>query len=178
MRLLLCCVTTILVATFAPCGASDAANKKSGNAPAAAESKAADAGKPVLKGATLSLHTSAGEKRIDTCLAVTVEAADGKVLAQVKHAGCSDDKELSRLRFIKNSEHTLSLDVSAWAEDSSNCKGFKVRISQEGTARGAWEFDAKVTLKFADGTTLVAEKAGITFSNVGDSAMAEFSNGD
>ena len=138
--------------------------------------------KPTLKGAEVALHTSAGEKRIDTCLFITIESKDGKVLARVADAACSELKDQARLRYIKNSDHKLALDVPAWGEDRDACKGFTVKIWQEPAANthvtAPWEFDAKITLKFADGTTLNADKASIRFVDRGDTATTSFSSSE
>ena len=138
--------------------------------------------KPTLKGAEVAIHTSSGEKRLDTCLFVTIESKDGKVLARVAGAACSELKDQTRLRYIKNSDHKLALDVPAFGEERESCKGFTVKIWQEPAANKkvltAWEFDAKVTLKFADGTTLNADKAAISFVDRGEGATTKFSSGE
>ena len=138
--------------------------------------------KPTLKSAEVAIHTSGGEKRLDTCLFLTIESKDGKVLARVANAACSELKDQTRLRYTKSSDHKLALDVPAFGEERENCKGFTVKIWQEPAANTKaltpWEFDAKVTLKFADGTTLNADKASISFVDRGEGATAKFSSGE
>lgn len=138
-------------------------------------------GKPTLKGAEITLHTTGGDKRIDTCVFVTVETKDGTVLARVSDAACSELNDKVRLRYTKNSDHALGLDVIDWGEQADKCKGFRVKIWQvpaAATRSATWEFDAKLILRFADGSMLTDEKTGIKLVDRGESATSAFSNSD
>jgi hypothetical protein len=130
-------------------------------------------------GATLSrveLFTLTGDednKDHDTGIYVTVKTSDGQsLLASVNNAD-SSGKDMTT--YNDDSHHIVPLVVEAPGALRSDCRGFKVRMWIKTNGNDNWSIDdARVTLYFSDGTTLVAEQLG--FSLDGDGAATEFAS--
>lgn len=131
------------------------------------------------EGATLSraeLFTLTGDednKDHDTGIYVTVKTSDGQsLLASVNNAD-SSGKDMTT--YNDDSHHIVPLVVEAPGALKPDCRGFKVRMWIKTNGNDNWSIDdARVTLYFSDGTTLVAEQLG--FSLDGDGAATEFAS--
>ncbi|MEC3993036.1 hypothetical protein VSR01_05570 [Actinacidiphila sp. DG2A-62] len=130
-------------------------------------------------GATLSrveLFTLTGDednKDHDTGIYVTVKTGDEQsLLASVSNAD-SSGKDMTT--YNDDSHHIVPLVVEAPGALKSDCRGFKVWMWIKTNGNDNWSVDdARVTLYFSDGTTLVAEQLG--FSLDGDGAATEFAS--
>ncbi|QHA08740.1 hypothetical protein GQF42_40650 [Streptomyces broussonetiae] len=129
---------------------------------------------PILFRAELfTLTGDSDNKDPDTGTHLTVKTGDEKALpASINNA---DSSGMDMTTYEDDSHHIVPLAVEAPGARKSDCDGFKVRMWIKTKGSDNWPVDdARVTLCFSDGTTLVAEKLG--FSLNGDGATAEFAS--
>lgn len=113
--------------------------------------------------AELFTHTNDDNKDHDTCVDVSISTQDGSsVLADVHNADCSGR---DATEYNDGSEHVIKLLVEAAGAAKTSCQGFTVTIGQHPNGHDTWKFNAKVTLYFSDGTTLVKGQDGIELHN-------------
>lgn len=107
----------------------------------------------------------------DTGIYVTVKTADDRsLLASINNAD-SSGKDMTT--YNDDSHHIVPLVVEAHGATLDDCGGFKVHMWIKTNGNDTWTIDdARVTLYFSDGTTLVAEQLG--FSLVDDGASTDF----
>ncbi|MFF9586447.1 hypothetical protein [Streptomyces achromogenes] len=127
---------------------------------------------PTLSRAELFTLTGDGDnKDHDTGIYITVKTSDDRsLLASINNAD-SSGKDMTT--YNDDSHHIVPLVVEAPGTGKPDCSGFRVRMWIKTNGNDNWTIDdARVTLYFSDGTTLVAEKFG--FNLDGDGATAEF----
>ncbi|TDT95954.1 hypothetical protein EDD99_7796 [Streptomyces sp. 846.5] len=127
---------------------------------------------PTLERAELfTLTGDSDNKDHDTGIYITVKTHDDKsLLASVNNAD-SSGKDMTT--YNDDSHHIVPLVVEGPGTSKADCGGFKVRMWIKTNGNDTWPIDdARVTLYFSDGTTLVAEQQGITLKN--DGASTEF----
>ncbi|MFI2205398.1 hypothetical protein ACH47Z_32370 [Streptomyces sp. NPDC020192] len=120
-----------------------------------------------------TLTGDSDNKDPDTGIYVTVKTSDEKsLLASINNAD-SSGKDMTT--YNDDSHHIVPLVVEAPGATKSDCGGFKVRMWIKTNGSDNWSIDdARVTLYFSDGTTLVAER--LNFNLDGDGAGAEFAS--
>ncbi|AEW98561.1 hypothetical protein [Streptantibioticus cattleyicolor] len=128
---------------------------------------------PGVRATLFTLTGDEEDKDHDTGIYVTVKTRDDKgLLASVNNAD-SSGKDMTT--YNDDSHHIVPLVVEAPGATKPDCEGFKVRMWIKTNGHDHWPIDdARVTLYFSDGTTLVAEKLG--FSLTDDGAGVEFTS--
>ncbi|KRV49055.1 hypothetical protein AQ490_22360 [Wenjunlia vitaminophila] len=124
---------------------------------------------PTLYRADLFTLTGDGDnKDHDTGIYITVKTRDDRTLLASINNADSSGKDMTT--YNDDSHHIVPLVVEAPGATKSNCDGFKVRMWIKTNGNDTWTIDdARVTLFFSDGTTLVAEKLGFSLTDDGDS---------
>ncbi len=138
---------------------------------ASANQRRGDA-QPTLDRAELFTLTGDGDnKDPDTGIYITVKTQDSKsLLASVNNAD-SSGKDMTK--YNDDSHHIVPLVVEGPGTSKADCAGFRVRMWIKTNGKDKWTIDdARVTLYFSDGTTLVAEKQSFNLEN--DGASTEF----
>lgn len=134
----------------------------------------ANYGAPTLIRAELfTLTGDSDNKDNDTGIYVTVKTGDGRsLLASINNAD-SSGKDMTT--YNDDSHHIVPLILEAPGTLKSDCGGFKVRMWIKTKGNDNWTIDdARITLYFSDGTTLVAEQYSFNLS--GDGAATEFAS--
>jgi hypothetical protein len=127
---------------------------------------------PTLRRAELFTLTGDDDnKDPDTGIYITVKTADDRALLASINNADSSGKDMTT--YNDDSHHIVPLVVEAPGISKEDCRGFNVRMWIKTKGNDTWTIDdARVTLYFGDGTTLVAEQ--LAFSLVNDGASTDF----
>jgi hypothetical protein len=127
---------------------------------------------PTLIRAELFTLTGDGDnKDHDTGIYLIVKTSDDRTLLASVNNADSSGKDMTE--YNDDSHHIVPLVVEAPGVTKGDCGGFKVHMSIKTNGDDTWTIDdARVTLYFSDGTTLVAEQ--FDFSLVNDGASTDF----
>ncbi len=126
-------------------------------------------GEPTLLRAELFTLTGDDDnKDHDTGIYITVKSGDEKILIASVNNADSSGKDMTE--YNDDSHHIVPLVVEAPGATRSICEGFKVRMWIKTNGSDKWTIDdARITLYFSDGTTLVADKYNFALEDDGDS---------
>jgi hypothetical protein len=125
-----------------------------------------------LNRAELFTLTGDGDnKDHDTGIYITVKTSDDKALLASINNADSSGKDMTE--YNDDSHHIVPLVIEAPGATKDTCGQFKVRMWIKTNGNDEWDIDdARVTLYFSDGTTLVAEQLG--FNLINDGASTNF----
>ncbi len=125
----------------------------------------------LIRAELYTLTGDADNKDHDTGIYLIVKTADDRTLLASVNNADSSGKDMTE--YNDDSHHIVPLVVEAPGITKEDCGGFKVHMFIKTNGNDTWTIDdARVTLYFSDGTTLVAEQFG--FSLVNDGARTDF----
>lgn len=125
----------------------------------------------LIRAELFTLTGDADNKDHDTGIYLTVKTTDNRTLLASVNNADSSGKDMTE--YNDDSHHIVPLVIEAPGITKGDCGGFKVHMFIKTNGDDTWSIDdARVTLYFGDGTTLVAEQFG--FSLVNDGASTDF----
>lgn len=125
----------------------------------------------LMRAELFTLTGDEDNKNEDTGIYVTVKTSDDRTLLASINNADSSGKDMTE--YNDDSHHIVPLVVEAPSVTRTACGQFKVRMSIKTNGSDTWTIDeARVTLYFTDGSTLVADQ--LDFSLVDDGASTEF----
>jgi len=124
-----------------------------------------------LQSAEFSSRTNNENKDKDTGVYVYVYTRDGgTLLAQIENA---DNSDKDATEYNNGSDHTIKLTVLSPGSTRDACAGFKVKVKSKANGNDKWQFNARVTLYFNDGTNLSKGKDGIELNSRGSNFVED-----
>jgi hypothetical protein len=130
-------------------------------------------GEPVLLRAQFYSRTGDDNKDHDTGVWVTVKNQNNQIL--LAHCDNADNSSSDSTEYNDHSEHIIELTVDSPGAPRSECEHFNVHLSITTNGNDTWKIEeARLTLLFSDGLTLVATETGFQLKNNG--ASTDFSN--
>ena len=110
-------------------------------------------------------HTTRSDKDHDTGVFVEVVKSDLNVkIAKVSNADSSPNEFT---HYNNSSDHTIRLRLESPDITFDSCKSFKFKVGCRATGSGKWIFTGRVTLRFDDGRSLVANMGEKTLISSG-----------
>lgn len=164
-------LTVAVTLATALCGTTTAGAVSSAPGTAVTPAGEGDAYPTLDRAELFTLTGDDDNKDHDTGIYVTVKSYDGKSMLASVNGADSSGKDATT--YNDDSHHIVPLTVEGAGTSKYDARGFKVRLSIKTNGNDEWDIDeARVTLYFRDGTTLVADKYDFTLD--GDEAAADF----